>query len=308
MAKINTVLGKIDSENLGITLSHEHICGYCNFLYFMAGNSFLDMGELETVSIKFLKELKEKYNLSTFIDCTPVNLGRDTELLKRVSDKSGVNIVSSTGFYYTEEVAISPIDTDVLAKIVISDAKKTNAGIIKFAVEEKSMTALNKKMLSALCTAQKELSLPLCIHTNSALQNGKDVLDFILNQGIPASSITIAHLSDSNSLEYIKSIADKGCYIGMDRIYSGSDKTFCAQKAKMIYELSALGYQKQLLISHDALVFSGFETNPQIKKNQPFATIFDVLLPQLVSLGFKQCDIDSLLIQNPKNMLLGQSE
>ncbi|MBE6454789.1 MAG: phosphotriesterase, partial [Alphaproteobacteria bacterium] len=86
-----TVLGDISESDLGVTLAHEHICCYSEYVYTMLGNLYLDKEKLVNASIKYLMELKEKYALKTFVDCTPVNIGRDIDLLKEISQKSGVN-------------------------------------------------------------------------------------------------------------------------------------------------------------------------------------------------------------------------
>ena len=99
MRRIKTVLGEIRKPDAGITLVHEHVCCYSNSLYQMVGKDYLDKERLAAVATDFLKSLKETYGLITFVDCTPVNIGRDVALLKEVSEKSGVHIVCATGFY-----------------------------------------------------------------------------------------------------------------------------------------------------------------------------------------------------------------
>ena len=92
---IKTVLGDISESDLGVTLAHEHICCFSEYLYQIVRNDYLDKEQLLKVAADYLKSLKEKYGLNTFIDCTPVNIGRDIALLKEVSQKSGVNIICS---------------------------------------------------------------------------------------------------------------------------------------------------------------------------------------------------------------------
>ena len=58
---INTVLGPIKESEVGITLSHEHICCYSEYLYMMSGDKYLDKERLLATAVSCLKELKEKY-------------------------------------------------------------------------------------------------------------------------------------------------------------------------------------------------------------------------------------------------------
>lgn len=55
----------------------------------MMGERYLDKDALRAASVAYLKEMKEKHSLSTIFDCTPVNIGRDINLLRRVSEDIG---------------------------------------------------------------------------------------------------------------------------------------------------------------------------------------------------------------------------
>ena len=169
---IKTVLGNISESEIGITLSHEHICCYSEYLYSMAGKAYLDKEKLLKVSVNYLKELKSKYGLNTFIDCTPVNIGRDVDLLKNISEQSEINIICSTGFYYTEEPLFYNLDIDAISEYLILDAKKVNAGIIKCAVENEFISDFDEKLLKASAKANLKLNIPIVVHTNANNKNG----------------------------------------------------------------------------------------------------------------------------------------
>ena len=83
--EVRTVFGKKKISKNTVTLSHEHICCYSEYLNIMS-KSYLDKAELAEKSADILKNMKEKYGLGLFIDCTPINIGRDVELLKKVSE------------------------------------------------------------------------------------------------------------------------------------------------------------------------------------------------------------------------------
>ena len=216
--KIRTVLGDIEDNKLGITLQHEHICCYSEYLFQMAGRQYLDKELLCITAIECLTELKEKYRLGTFVDCTPVNIGRDIDLLKRVSQDTGVNIICSTGFYYTEELLLCNMDVKSIAEYIMTDAEAAHAGIIKCAVEKEIMSMYDEKILRASARAQLQLGLPIVLHTNANKQNGIKALEVLLSEGVNAQRITVAHLSDTDDLEYLQRIAKYGCFIGLDRL------------------------------------------------------------------------------------------
>ena len=87
--------------------------------------------------------------MNLFVDCTPINIGRNIYLLKKISKESGVHIVCSTSFYYTDETVLYNMSEEKLAECIVTDAKETNAGIIKAAAENEKLSTFNEKMLKA---------------------------------------------------------------------------------------------------------------------------------------------------------------
>lgn len=293
-----TVLGDIPISELGITLPHEHICCYSEYLYDMAKNKYLDKEKLQKVSVKYLKELKTKYKLNTFVDCTPVNIGRDVALLKEVSQKSGVNIICSTGFYYTEEPVLYNASAQLIAEYIVKDAENINAGIIKCAVENETISDFNKKLLIASAIAQKTLGLPIILHSNANNENGIKALEILLTEGVKPQAITVGHLSDTEDLEYLLQVAQTGCFIGFDRLYDNRYESYISKTVDKITELCNLGYADKILLSHDTLFYNGFEVNPAINDKPRLSYVFNYILPRLP----KEI-IEKFMKENPIKML-----
>lgn len=304
MQHFKTVLGEIPESRLGVILPHEHICCYFEYFHQMLGSDYLNKEMLINKSAEHLRHMKDKYNVSTLVDCTPVNIGRDIDILKKVSKKSGVNIICSSGFYYTDEAMLYDISEEYVVDTILKDINKTNAGIIKFAVEDNEMNALSQKLLSALCSVQKDSGLPLVIHTNGRNKNGRAVIDSVLEKGVSHNAVTIGHLSDSDDMDYVTEILKNGCYAGFDRIYKSADMNYYYKKAKDIYALCERGFADKILLSHDGLTFNGFHTNACIREDNPHEPIFSCLIPEMRRIGFAQKEIETFIMQNPKNMLL----
>ena len=258
MQHFKTVLGSITEKEIGVVLPHEHIYCYSEYLYQMAGNKYLNKEKVFDYAVEYLKTLKENYGLRTFIDCTPVNIGRDIAMLKRISEATGINIICSTGFYFTEEVLFNNVPSEVLAEYIVSDAINVNAGIIKCAVENESISPLNEKLLRASAKAQLKLNLPIVMHTNARNKNGIKALEIILSEGVKPQCVTVSHLSDTEDNEYIKQFAECGCYIGLDRLYENTSEEYIKSKLETITALYEAGYEDKILLSHDALFFNGF--------------------------------------------------
>ena len=297
---IKTVLGNIADDALGITLPHEHICCYSEYFYKMGGERYLDKALLASASIRYLKELKQRIGLCSFIDCTPVNIGRDIDLLKRVSYESGVHIIASTGFYYTREPLLDK-EADFIAEYLSSDAERVNAGVIKAAVEYEEISLFDKKLLKAYAIAHKNLGLPIVLHTNARNKNALPALEILLSNGVKPSAVTVGHLSDTEELDYIHEIANLGCYIGLDRLYGNVAEEYISKKIDCIRSLCDKGYADKILLSHDAIFFNGFDKAPRINEKPRFAYAFENILPRLDK------DIaEKITIKNPQKMLSGE--
>ena len=296
---IKTVLGDIQEDALSVTLPHEHICCYSEYAYKMAGDSYLNKTALAEVSSSYLKALKEKYGLNTVFDCTPINIGRDLELLKRVSEQSEVNIVCSTGFYYTDEPVLYSTSAKQLCRYMVDDACAVNAGIIKCAVEAETVSSFQQKLLRASAKAHLQTGLPIVMHTNAKNKNALKTLEILFSEGVNPNAVTVGHLSDTDDLEYVKSIASYGCFVGLDRLYEKTSEEYVSKKVQSILVLCKAGYEDQILLSHDAQFFNGFEAEPKIQKHPRFSYCFDNVLPKLPkSLS------DKLMCQNPVRMLM----
>ena len=298
MPLIKTVLGDISESDLGVTLAHEHICCFSEYAYQMAGKDYLDKNALADTGTVYLKELKKKYGLATFVDCTPINIGRDVELLKRISEQSEINIICSTGFYYTDEPVLYNTSAEQLCKYMVADAYAVNAGIIKCAVENEAITRFGEKLLRACAKAHLCLGLPIVLHSNANNRNALKALEILFLEGINPNAVTVGHLSDTDDLEYVKSIASYGCFIGLDRLYNNTSEEYVSKKTHSILELCKASYEDQILLSHDTMFFNGFEAELKIYEQPSFSYCFDYILPQLPkSLS------DKLMVQNPMRML-----
>lgn len=295
---IKTVLGNVQDNQLGTTLIHEHICCYSEYVYQMAGKSYLDKENLLKTAVSYLKEMKQRYGLSTFVDCTPVNIGRDMDILKQVAEQSKINIVCSTGFYYTDEPILYHTSLKHLCDYMIADARATNAGIIKCAVEHETVGAFQEKLLRACARAHLNTTLPIVIHTNAENHNAKIALEILLSEKVAPNAITVGHLSDANDLDYVREIAAYGCWIGLDRLYEDKSEEYISQKLCQINALCRSGYEDQILLSHDAQFFNGFEADPKICKTPRLSYCFEHILSQL-----PQQRSQKLMVQNPMRML-----
>ncbi|MEJ7876791.1 MAG: hypothetical protein WKF62_09025, partial [Solirubrobacterales bacterium] len=112
MAKVQTVTGSVEASELGETLIHEHLMARDEAVLVQ----FPQMGtiredpvarvsstEAEDVAAEFMAAAVER-GVKTVVDPSCMYLGRDVSLMKRVSEKTGIQIVPCTGIYTYEHL------------------------------------------------------------------------------------------------------------------------------------------------------------------------------------------------------------
>lgn len=249
---INTVLGEIDKDSLGIISPHEHV--YLDRSTWLVKNLkdiekrtitekklFYDkvkisiLGDLrinalsvldnmvlddEEIAIKEIMEFK-KFGGNTIIDQTNEYMGRDLIALKNISIITGINIITSTG-HYIEDMHPDYIEIsgeEKLAEEMIREIKfginDTNikAGVIGEIGTSKLVSKNEKKVLRAAAIAQKETNVPLFIHTWPWGTNGIEILDILEKFNINMDKVVICHVDGKIDLAYCKELLNRGAFI-----------------------------------------------------------------------------------------------
>jgi len=95
MATINSVLGPMDTADLGFTLPHEHLIDSSAGVNFTYGELVDREWALETAVADLTQAHIE--GVDTIVEVSPLDLGREVSLMKEVSQRSGVQFICCTG-------------------------------------------------------------------------------------------------------------------------------------------------------------------------------------------------------------------
>jgi phosphotriesterase-related protein len=266
MSKIQTVTGAIDSAQLGLTLTHEHILNDVLSWWHAPLDDSPRARELvdEKVSMENLWELRHdpfvnKDNCTmtdralaikelqrfvaqggkSIIETSADGNGRDPEGLAEISRATGLNIIMGTGYYLDGS---QPAENDAKSEQNIADeiirditegARGTTvrSGIIGEIGVGSSFTAREKKSLAAACIAQRATHLPMQVHMPAWFRFGDEVLDFCAARGVPMESIVLCHSNPSgDDHEYQTRLLRRGAYLQYDMI--GMEVFYADQQAQ----------------------------------------------------------------------------
>ena len=310
--KINSVLGPVDTRELGITLMHEHVL-CANWTARANYPDWLERKEFIDLAVKMLKRAKQ-FGVKTMIDGTPPGLGRDISVLREVSEKAEINIIASTGFYWYEEAWLVGKDRGRMVERLVREVEEgiqgtdSKAGIIKCATDYKGMTAENQHLLEIVADTQKITGLPIFAHGTVQNKVAAFQQQFFADRGVPAEKIILGHLGDTDNVEYIESILKKGSYAGLDRFgleWIFPDEKRIATLKKLIED----GWADKLFLSHDFSVFIDEINNEWSERknvdvehlNFQYTHIFERVLPELLEQGVEKEVVNRILSINPQN-------
>lgn len=311
---IQTVLGRIEPDQLGHCQCHEH-------LFIAKGRSFeinpaLCMDDEEKSGIELSRYGRNGGSL--IVDAQPGGCGRMSEALVQASLKSEVFIIASTGFhklmFYPENHWIHEISTDDFKNFMVSELtegmyldgdidfpikqSKAKAGIIKMALDKEGLTGAYLKILDAGIEASRKTGIPIQCHTEKAEQ-GPELAAYILDKGIPKENVIIAHLDrDDSKIDSILATAALGVYLQFDTIgrYKYHDDL---AEIQLMKRLITSGYGNQLLIGLDTTRTRLLSYEGEIGLDY----IIKQFIPLMKSEGMMEESIQKMTVLNPRKAL-----
>ena len=302
---IMTVNGPISKYEMKESLCHEHVL--VDFVGAdSTGDHRWDKSEVIKVVLPYLKQLRE-LGCKTFIDCTPAYLGRDPVLLKILSDSSGLNIITNTGYYGARNNKYLPPHAynetaDELAQRWISEwndgINDTNIkpGFIKISVDSESDTLsyLHKKLVIAAAKTHLQTGLTIASHTGLA-NPAFEQLAILENEGVgPEAFIWVHSQAEKDYDNHIKA-AQIGAWVSLDGLNDDNIEDYI----NLIKHFKRNNLLNKILLSHDAGWYSVGEQNGGDFKD--YNTIIDTLIPSLKKENFTDEEIRQLIVYNPMN-------
>ncbi|GAG00627.1 unnamed protein product, partial [marine sediment metagenome] len=253
---IMTVTGPISPDQMGITLTHEHIL--VDFIGVeQVSKDRYDPEEVFKVALPFLKQVSE-LGCKTFFECTPAYLGRDPMILKKLSEATGLNIITCTGYYGARKNNHLPAhafseNANQLADRWIEEWMNgiENTGIrpgfIKIGVDTGSLSDVHRKLVEAAARAHLKTGLTIASHTGPATA-AFDELEVLKKEGVDPQAFIWIHAQIEKKLNNHIKAAKLGAWISFDGLGPGKTK----QYVELISNMKEHGLLNHVLLSHDA--------------------------------------------------------
>ncbi|MBT3274762.1 MAG: phosphotriesterase [Spirochaetales bacterium] len=296
--QIMTVKGYINSQDLGLTLPHEHI-----MVDFIGADKIspdrYNRQEVAGVMLPFLEEARS-HGVASFVECTPMYLARDPEVLLQLSQETGINILTNTGQY---KEPFLPRDTfniepEELAEQWIKEARigidgaGIRPGFIKTAVGGSPLEPVQRKIIRAAAICCRETGLTIATHTGIA-SAASEVIDIIESEGVNPAKWIFVHAQNEDDMKSLIDIAARGSWISLDGLCEAS----ADRHLNSLLCLLERNYQNQILLSHDAGWYHvGEDMGGTVV---PFTFLFTDFIGLAMDSGIRLETIDQITSENP---------
>jgi phosphotriesterase-related protein len=289
--------------------------------FICADNLKLNDSEL---AVKELLELSKCGGRSVVCQSLP-GAGRDPVELKRISQRSGVNIVTCTGWYI---VASHPASLkrrnvedlySIMTKEIVEGIGTT--GIRAGAIgecgcsEPVPLHPQEKKVLQAAGRTQAETGVGLTVHpavvdirSREIGKFGQTYLDLLEREGADLGKFFLSH-SDwtCSDRKYQEQLLQRGITLSYDSfgleayydsLFFGARNPTDIERIDAIVELCKVGYERQIMLSQDVCM------KMQLKRYGGYGYSHAIrhIIPMLETRGVTRKQIRQIVISNPRRM------
>jgi phosphotriesterase-related protein len=298
MTKLFTTLGPKTAIELGLILPHEHI-----FVEFRPPDhpehALAEVADAVALMAPEVKKV-QALGVTAMVDCTPVGVGRRADILKAVSEATGLPLVAPTGIYREPWVPAwaHAASEDELLDWMLSElqgeieASGVQAGWIKLSAGDDGITDCETKILRAAAMAGRATNTVIGSHTMRG-RVVRDQLDIIEAAGYSAERFIWIHTQNEPDFDLHLENARRGAWLEYDGIGNGSDEYYLEN----IQRVLDAGLGDQLMLSHDRGWYD--PAKPGGGEPKPFTYLFEQFLPKLCTAGVDEATVHRLMRTNP---------
>jgi phosphotriesterase-related protein len=279
-------------------LPHEHIMS--TFGAEPTDRPDYNTADLLRTVVPYLNSLK-KQGCTAIADCTAAQFGRAPDLLRSISRKTGMHILTNTGYYgaakdrYVPPHAVQETAGQLAARWLREwrdgiDGTGIRPGFLKIGVDAGPLSPVDKKLVQAAARTHLGSGLAIAVHTGDNFEAAQEQLALLRAEGVSPEAWIWVHAHAATD-EAILSCAERGAWISFD----GLGLSSLDRHLELVRMMKRAGRLAQVLLSHDGDLFPVPGGKPR-----PFEALFTSFIPKLRQEGFTQKEIQALVAGNPQ--------
>ena len=254
------------------------------------------------------KELSRLYELGVrrILDVTNIGMGRNSDYCRLMEEKTGIQILSATGFYKEPFLPefVYTMSVRELAELAVKEISEgiVNTGIKasvigEFGTSKDTFTEMERKVFDSMALAAVQTGAVVTTHTTLGTM-ALEQAEYLKSEGVKPENIIIGHMDLSQNPDTIISVLKEGVNIGFDTV---GKNNYCPDtfRAQMLKRIAKEGYLDQVVLSMD------ITRKSHLKKwgGPGYAYLIETFLPMLLEYGLSEEQIQQLMIDNPNRIL-----
>lgn len=312
---VDTVLGPVPADDLGVVSIHESICSVYPGAQFASGVRIDRVENFEVVAAR-LRAFRAAGG-GTVVDATGMDHGRDVSLLEALSRSTGVHLVASTGmgpedllggYFLTPQTnPPTPWPADKFADLFareITDGmvvprveRRGPAGLVTVAVTRGGMTATDESLVRGAARAAHTTGVPMSLRTGA---DAERELGVALDEGLSADRVVVGDLDRRDRSAAAARIAAAGAYVALDHGGStGSDHLDDDERAGLVADLVDAGHVERILLACSATGVAVGHPGSEATYDH----LLTGLAPRLRARGVAEQAVATILGANPQRLL-----
>ena len=252
---IRTILQDVPPAGLGegAVLFHEHVSLNNQFWIDMNLERLIDPAQpyfMEDMDFMVAEmQAAAEDGIACIVDGGHTDMGRDIEFIRALSERSGMPIVASGGYYHepTFRPHVYERSEEDLVEEMVRDAAAERWGAfgeIGFSVPS---IPSERKVLRAVGRAHLRTNLPIFTHTGNGVE-ATEQLDLLEAVGVDPGRVVIGHLGYPDVTVHAD-LCRRGAYVGFDRL--GGQPDADAAQVPLVLALIEGGFTDRVLLASD---------------------------------------------------------
>jgi phosphotriesterase-related protein len=336
--QVMTVLGPIAPEELGATLSHEHLLFDLRALWEQPPAERAHLADAEPTLENRDEIARDLYHSrptlflddpviaaeeaarfkaaggGSIVDVTTIGLAPNPDALRQISRATGLHVAAGAGYYRAKTLPPEVLDlsvealADQLEGWVVEGMYGTTvrAGLLGELGTASPIRPFEERQLRAAARVQRSTGVAINVHPQLQEHEHLRILDILEDAGADLTKVALGHCDQLIEPEWHARIAERGALLDFDTFGAeftydsdGSREPLDRERIECVVRLLDAGRGDQLLLSHD--ICSRLQLHRLAGPG--YDHIVRTIVPALRAAGATEADVDRMLVGNPRRFL-----
>lgn len=333
---IQTVIGPVAPDALGVTLAHEHLLIDLRCAFSAPPPEFAYLADAE-VTPELLPALRQAAqscrpnlllddpqplieDLARFralgggavVELTSAGLHGNPRRLREIAAASGVQVITGCGFYrhIAQDAATLALTAEQIAAEIVKALtigigdSDVRAGIIGEVGTSEPLHPFERASLGGSALAQRQTGAAINVHPDLWGRGHLEVLSILEAAGADLSRTIMSHVDEATDSAWHERIAERGVYLSFDTFgsefaYDGIPEPRDADRIRCLLHLLDKGYTDRLLLSQDVC----YKMQLTRYGGRGYSHILANIVPELRRRGVSDTELHAMLVANPARVL-----